>query len=102
MPGQSIAQAKVLEHNDCTMDYSSGDDNSRPTSPQLLPTHKYRPLNERMNDRIQAGANFFSLEFFPPRTANGAANLIARWVTYKALRAGTEGLDLTKLKKKVQ
>ncbi len=77
MPGQSVAHAVV--RNDCAMEYSSGDDNSRPPSPQLLPT-KYRPLNERMNDRIQAGANFFSLEFFPPRTANGAANLIARLV----------------------
>jgi len=32
-----------------------------------------------MNDRIEAGAKWFSLEFFPPRTANGAVNLLARF-----------------------
>ena len=47
-------------------------------SPPVLPTSQYRPLIDRINDRIQAGAFFFSLEFFPPRTPNGAANLIAR------------------------
>ena len=72
--------ATVPRHQapDGNADYSSGDEHSRPQTPQLLPTYKYRPLTDRMNDRIQAGANFFSLEFFPPRTPNGAANLIAR------------------------
>ena len=63
---------------DGNTDYNSGDELSRPQSPQVLPTYKYRPLIDRINDRIQTGANFFSLEFFPPRTPNGAANLIAR------------------------
>ncbi|ELU06114.1 hypothetical protein CAPTEDRAFT_181552 [Capitella teleta] len=45
----------------------------------LLPIYKYRRLIDRINDRVQAGSKFFSLEFFPPRTANGAVNLISRF-----------------------
>ncbi|KAL3862448.1 hypothetical protein ACJMK2_008412 [Sinanodonta woodiana] len=41
--------------------------------------HRYRCLIERINKRIQAGRRWFSLEFFPPRTVNGAVNLIGRF-----------------------
>ncbi len=69
----ALTNGVVDGHLDC----GSGDDCSRSPSP-LLPSYKYRPLTDRIQDRIQAGAYFFSLEFFPPRTPNGAANLIAR------------------------
>jgi len=46
---------------------------------QILPNFTYVPLNERMNEKIASGDNWFSLEFFPPRTANGAVNLISRF-----------------------
>jgi methylenetetrahydrofolate reductase (NADPH) len=36
-------------------------------------------LIESINERIQDGEPFFSLEFFPPRTASGAVNLISRF-----------------------
>lgn len=39
---------------------------------------EYRSLTERMNRRIQSGDPWYSLEFFPPRTANGAVNLVSR------------------------
>lgn len=45
---------------------------------QKLPSYSYRCLIDRINDRINSGSKFFSLEFFPPKTAPGAANLIAR------------------------
>ena len=45
---------------------------------EKLPSHNYRCLIDRMNDRINTGSKFFSLEFFPPKTAPGAANLISR------------------------
>ena len=64
---------------DGSTDSISRDEESRPQTPQLLPTYKYRALNDRVNERVQTGAKFFSLEFFPPRTPNGAANLIARY-----------------------
>ena len=36
-------------------------------------------LTDRINQKIQDGEKFFSLEFFPPRTPNGAVNLVARF-----------------------
>lgn len=41
---------------------------------------EYRSLTERMDRRIQSGDPWYSLEFFPPRTANGAVNLVSRSV----------------------
>uniref|UniRef100_A0A0K0DQ49 methylenetetrahydrofolate reductase (NADPH) n=1 Tax=Angiostrongylus cantonensis TaxID=6313 RepID=A0A0K0DQ49_ANGCA len=39
---------------------------------------KYVPLHERIARRIQDKTPFFSLEFFPPKTANGVANFFTR------------------------
>ena len=36
-------------------------------------------LIEKINRRIANNEFWFSLEFFPPRTANGAANLISKY-----------------------
>lgn len=38
----------------------------------------YVPLHERIRQRIDDGTPFFSLEFFPPKTANGVANFFTR------------------------
>jgi methylenetetrahydrofolate reductase (NADPH) len=58
----------------------NGDDESRNEHlTRKLSTVKYRCLIDRINDRIQAGSKFFSLEFFPPKTDPGAANLISRF-----------------------
>ena len=38
----------------------------------------YRPLTERIHERIARNEKFFSLEFFPPRTAQGLANFYHR------------------------
>ncbi|XP_070561500.1 methylenetetrahydrofolate reductase (NADPH)-like [Ptychodera flava] len=46
---------------------------SRPVSPA------YTRLIDRIQNRIESNDKFFSLEFFPPRTANGAVNLISRF-----------------------
>lgn len=58
-----------VEENGCCTKQSC-----RPPSPMT----EYRPLNERINKRIQSKHPWFSLEFFPPRTENGAVNLISR------------------------
>ena len=42
-----------------------------------LQSVKYVSLAEKLENRIASGDRWFSLEFFPPRTANGAVNLIA-------------------------
>jgi methylenetetrahydrofolate reductase (NADPH) len=60
-----------VEENGCCTKQSC-----RPPSPMT----EYRPLNERINKRIQSKDPWFSLEFFPPRTENGAVNLISRYV----------------------
>ena len=39
---------------------------------------RYKRLIDRIQKRIDKGGRWFSLEFFPPRTANGAVNLLAR------------------------
>lgn len=52
-----------------------------PYSPVLESEYgEYRSLTERMNRRMQSGDPWYSLEFFPPRTANGAVNLVSRSV----------------------
>ena len=37
-------------------------------------------LIEKIHSKIDNGEKFFSLEFFPPRTKEGAVNLLARFV----------------------
>lgn len=45
--------------------------------PPLAP--RYKRLIDRINKRINRGDKWFSLEFFPARTSNGASNLVARF-----------------------
>jgi len=52
--------------------------NSRSQSPLTCGTHKYKPLKQKVQERYESKDPFFSFEFFPPRTANGALNLLAR------------------------
>ena len=35
-------------------------------------------LRDKIHHRLESGDRWFSLEFFPPRTPAGAANLISR------------------------
>jgi hypothetical protein len=39
---------------------------------------KYVSLIDKINKRIESKKLWFSLEFFPPKTVNGAANLISK------------------------
>ncbi|XP_045155057.1 methylenetetrahydrofolate reductase isoform X3 [Echinops telfairi] len=56
----------------------SSEDSSRCSSPGLDP-ERLRRLREKMRRRMESGDKWFSLEFFPPRTAEGAVNLISRF-----------------------
>lgn len=47
-----------------------------------FPVKKYTCLLTRIKKRIEKRSPYFSLEFFPPRTANGAANLLSRCVKF--------------------
>lgn len=50
---------------------------SRPDSPSVF-SQTYERLIDRIYRRKASGDKFFSLEFFPPRTASAAVNLITR------------------------
>lgn len=52
-------------------------DSSRCSTPSLDP-ERHERLREKMRRRMDSGDKWFSLEFFPPRTAEGAVNLISR------------------------
>eukprot|EP00069_Balaena_mysticetus_P020225 bmy_12774T0 len=56
----------------------SSKDSSRCSTPVLDP-ERHERLRERMKRRMESGDKWFSLEFFPPRTAEGAVNLISRF-----------------------
>ncbi|CAB3411015.1 unnamed protein product [Caenorhabditis bovis] len=56
----------------------SGSSDSEVESAQQWPPRQYEALHEKVNRRIKDGTPFFSLEFFPPRTANGVANFFTR------------------------
>ena len=55
----------------------SSKDSSRCSTPSLDP-ERHERLREKMRHRMDSGDKWFSLEFFPPRTAEGAVNLISR------------------------
>lgn len=54
----------------------SSKDSSRCSSPGLDP-ERHERLREKMKRRMESGDKWFSLEFFPPRTAQSAVNLIS-------------------------
>ncbi|XP_004482586.1 methylenetetrahydrofolate reductase (NADPH) isoform X2 [Dasypus novemcinctus] len=59
---------------------SSGGESSKESSRCSTPSpdrERHERLREKIRRRIESGDKWFSLEFFPPRTAEGAANLIA-------------------------
>ena len=54
---------------------------------------QYVSLAEKINQKIRNEEKFFSLEFFPPRTPNGAVNLISRFD--RMARGGSLFCDVT-------
>jgi len=72
----------LMDSNGSVSDSGSDDSRQDGTPPQKLPSYRYRPLIDRLNDRIQSGTKFFSLEFFPPKTESGAVNLTSRSVVF--------------------
>uniref|UniRef100_A0A4W3HD41 Methylenetetrahydrofolate reductase (NADPH) n=1 Tax=Callorhinchus milii TaxID=7868 RepID=A0A4W3HD41_CALMI len=58
---------------------SCSDSSSRESSRSSTPSLESDRLREKMRRRIESGDKWFSLEFFPPRTASGAVNLLSRF-----------------------
>lgn len=57
----------------------SSKESSRCSTP-VLDADRLDRLRDKMRKRTESGDCWFSLEFFPPRTASGAVNLISRHV----------------------
>lgn len=57
----------------------SSKESSRCSTP-VLDADRADRLRDKMRRRMESGDRWFSLEFFPPRTASGAVNLISRHV----------------------
>lgn len=60
---------------------NSGGDSSKESSrcsTPVLDADRSDRLRDKMRRRMESGDRWFSLEFFPPRTAGGAVNLISR------------------------
>nr|XP_020440956.1 methylenetetrahydrofolate reductase [Monopterus albus]XP_020440957.1 methylenetetrahydrofolate reductase [Monopterus albus] len=56
----------------------SSKESSRCSTP-VLDADRCDRLRDKMRRRMESGDRWFSLEFFPPRTAGGAVNLISRF-----------------------
>ncbi|XP_035696914.1 methylenetetrahydrofolate reductase-like isoform X1 [Branchiostoma floridae] len=70
---------------------STPSNGSRPSSPTL--GTPYVKLADRIEAKIDRGERWFSLEFFPPRTPQGAANLISRFE--RMVQGGPMFMDIT-------
>ena len=84
---------RLTNHNSVPADLERGDGSSGVSSEGGSPSSSSRDLTplsstfnlagssllEKILMRMQGGDRFFSLEFFPPRTPAGAANLIGRF-----------------------
>ncbi|KAL8198290.1 UNVERIFIED_CONTAM: hypothetical protein K2H54_003643 [Gekko kuhli] len=80
---------------------SSGGESSRDSSrcsTPVLDAERHDRLREKMRRRQESGDKWFSLEFFPPRTSNGAVNLISRAGPRLMVRCRLAARSLTALK----
>ena len=90
MPGSADLKVKDTElvPEKVTLNGRNGSSNSlgvRSTSSNSLGVRstspkepRYKRLIDRIQKRIDRGERWFSLEFFPPKTSNGAVNLLSR------------------------
>lgn len=69
---QDMVRQNLIETSTRPELHSDSDECSLHSSPE------YIPLSRKIKDRMEKGTQFFSLEFFPPKTLDGANNLIPR------------------------
>ncbi|XP_068094851.1 methylenetetrahydrofolate reductase (NADPH) [Hyperolius riggenbachi] len=72
-----MVNASLVDSASCSSSTDSKE-SSRCSTP-VLDIERYERLRDKMRRRIEAGDKWFSLEFFPPRTASGAVNLTSRF-----------------------
>uniref|UniRef100_A0A8C6V2J4 Methylenetetrahydrofolate reductase (NADPH) n=1 Tax=Neogobius melanostomus TaxID=47308 RepID=A0A8C6V2J4_9GOBI len=72
----------LSSRSDSSAASASGGDSSKESSrcsTPVLDADRTDRLRYKMRRRMESGDHWFSLEFFPPRTASGAVNLISRF-----------------------
>lgn len=74
----SASNGSASSRSDGSSSGSEGSKDSSRCSTPVLDAERHERLREKMRRRYDSGDKWFSLEFFPPRTANGAVNLISR------------------------
>ncbi|XP_008165443.2 methylenetetrahydrofolate reductase (NADPH) isoform X1 [Chrysemys picta bellii] len=75
----SASNGSASSRSDGSSSGSEGSKDSSRCSTPVLDAERHERLREKMRRRYDSGDKWFSLEFFPPRTANGAVNLISRF-----------------------
>ncbi|KAM5141602.1 methylenetetrahydrofolate reductase (NADPH) [Mantella aurantiaca] len=72
-----MVNASLTDSASCSSSTDSKE-SSRCSTP-VLDLERHERLRDKMRRRIDSGDKWFSLEYFPPRTASGAVNLISRF-----------------------
>ena len=80
--GQLISDEHLRFEKDFESDSDTGSIHfelaSSPTNFEYCHDESTVPLIQKIKSKIEANERFYSLEFFPPRTKDGAANLLSR------------------------
>lgn len=78
-----MVNAGLLDSGSASCSSSTDSKESSRSSTPVLDLERHERLRDKMRRRIDSGDKWFSLEFFPPRTASGAVNLLSRFVHMK-------------------
>ncbi|XP_072281908.1 methylenetetrahydrofolate reductase (NADPH) [Pyxicephalus adspersus] len=74
-----MVNSSLIDSGTASCSSSTDSKESSRCSTPILDLERYERLRDKMRRRIDSGDKWFSLEFFPPRTASGAVNLISRF-----------------------
>ncbi|XP_075183749.1 methylenetetrahydrofolate reductase (NADPH) isoform X1 [Anomaloglossus baeobatrachus] len=77
--GATMVKANSIDGGSASCSSTENSKESSRCSTPVLDVERHERLRDKMRRRVEAGDKWFSLEFFPPRTASGAVNLISRF-----------------------
>ncbi|XP_041802288.1 methylenetetrahydrofolate reductase [Chelmon rostratus] len=78
-PGDGSWQSSKSDSSGASNSSGESSKESSRCSTPVLDADRSDRLRDKMRRRMESGDRWFSLEFFPPRTASGAVNLISRF-----------------------
>lgn len=74
-----MVNASLVDSGSASCSSSTDSKESSRCSTPVLDLERHERLRDKMRRRVDSGDKWFSLEYFPPRTASGAVNLISRY-----------------------